>query len=128
MLKANSEILLQTLTLLFTKCILETRVPASWNNAAITLIHKKGDIRNLDYYRPISLLSHMYRLFTRVIVNRLEKKLEFYQPREEAGFRSGFSTNDHLQTLKTVIEKCNEYRKPLILTFVDYEKAFDSIE
>ncbi|PZC75698.1 hypothetical protein B5X24_HaOG205730 [Helicoverpa armigera] len=128
MLKTNTCMLWDALASLFTKCILETQIPNSWHNAIITLIHKKGDIKKLDNYRPISLLSHLYKLFTRVLVNRLDKKLEFFQPREQAGFRSGFSTNDHLQTLKTVIEKCNEYRKPLILTFVDYEKAFDSIE
>ena len=27
-----------------------------------------------------------------------------------------------------VIEVCREYRLPLVLTFVDYEKAFDSVE
>ncbi|KAK6040726.1 hypothetical protein COOONC_21769 [Cooperia oncophora] len=29
---------------------------------------------------------------------------------------------------KTLIERCKEYKMPLILTFVDYTKAFDSVE
>ncbi|XP_073960723.1 uncharacterized protein [Choristoneura fumiferana] len=128
MLKLGSADLWRAIALLFTNCILDGRVPSEWHNAVIILLHKKGDIRKLDNYRPISLLSHMYKLFTRVIMNRLSKKLDDNQPREQAGFRSGFGTNDHLQTLKTVIEKCHEYNKPIIITFVDYEKAFDSVE
>ena len=110
MLKINSEPLQTILAELFTKCLIETKVPENWNNDVITLLHKKGDIKNLDNYRPISLLSHLYKLFTRVIVNRLRQKLDFYQPREQAGFRAGYNTCDHLQVIKTVIEKCREFR------------------
>ncbi|KAK6736808.1 hypothetical protein RB195_019480 [Necator americanus] len=48
--------------------------------------------------------------------------------KEQAGFRQGFSCLDHIQTVSRVIEVCREYRLPLVLTFVDYEKAFDSVE
>ena len=46
---------------------------------------------------------------------------------KQAGFRKGFSCMDHIQTVSRVIEVCREYRLPLVLTFVDYEKAFDSV-
>ncbi|GFN80636.1 retrovirus-related pol polyprotein from type-1 retrotransposable element r2 [Plakobranchus ocellatus] len=39
-----------------------------------------------------------------------------------------FFTTDHLQALNQLIEKCNEYNLPLCLGFIDYEKAFDSVE
>jgi hypothetical protein len=70
----------------------------------------------------------MYKLFTRVLQKRMEKVLDSNQPREQAGFRKGFSTTDHLQTINQIIEKCNEFNIPLCLAFIDYEKAFDSIE
>lgn len=126
-LKLGGEKLLQSIKVLFNECLIQGKTPQQWNNATITLIHKKGDITNLANYRPISLLSHMYKLFTRIIANRLKAKLDLYQPREQAGFRSGYGTNDHLQVLKNLIEKSIEYNKPLVLIFVDYEKAFDTI-
>ena len=127
-IKLGGDTLLETITALFNKCLELEKVPTEWQNAAITLLHKKGDITKLENYRPISLLSTIYKLFMKIIAKRITKKLDFYQPVEQAGFRSGFSTNDHLQVMRTLIEKCNEYKIPIVLIFIDYEKAFDSVE
>eukprot|EP00057_Strongylocentrotus_purpuratus_P009229 XP_011663703.1 PREDICTED: uncharacterized protein LOC105438068 [Strongylocentrotus purpuratus] len=67
-------------------------------------------------------------IFTKVIQNRIKDRLDSNQPREQAGFRAGFSTTDHLQAINQLIEKANEYQLQLCLGFVDYQKAFDSIE
>ena len=40
--------------------------------------------------------SIRYSLFTKIITTRLEKKLDENQPREQAGFRSKYSTTDHI--------------------------------
>ncbi|GFS15998.1 endonuclease-reverse transcriptase [Elysia marginata] len=58
----------------------------------------------------------------------MERILDGNQPREQAGFRKGYSTTDHKHTLNQVIEKSNEYNLPLCVGFIDYEKAFDSVE
>ena len=70
----------------------------------------------------------MYKLFTRVLQKRMEQTLDANQPREQAGFRKGYSTTDHLQSINQVIEKCNEFNLPLCIAYIDYEKAFDSVE
>ncbi|XP_063547113.1 uncharacterized protein LOC134754708, partial [Cydia strobilella] len=72
--------------------------------------------------------SHVYKLFSRVITNRLARRFDDFQPPEQAGFRKGYSTVDHIHALRQVIQKTEEYNLPLWLAFVDYEKAFDSIE
>ena len=59
---------------------------------------------------------------------RLEKKLDETQPREQAGFRSKYSTTDHIHAINQLKEKCREYNIPLCVAFVDYEKAFDSVQ
>ena len=67
---------------------------------------KKGDInfkkwnrKDIKNYRQICLLSNMYKLFTKIITTRLEKKLDENQPREQAGFRSKYSTTDHMHAI-----------------------------
>jgi len=127
-IKEGGDTLLQAISALFSKCLEESKIPDSWNNAVVVLLHKKGDITRLENYRPISLLSQLYKLFTKVITTRLTNRLDFYQPVEQAGFRSGYGTNDHLQTMRLLIEKHNEYKKNIAIAFVDYEKAFDSVE
>ncbi|KAK6762477.1 hypothetical protein RB195_023267 [Necator americanus] len=50
------------------------------------------------------------------------------QLQEQGGFRQRFSCLDYIQTVSRAMEVCREYRLPLVLTVVDYEKAFDSVE
>ncbi|WKX96577.1 hypothetical protein Q1695_012759 [Nippostrongylus brasiliensis] len=70
----------------------------------------------------------VYKLFTRVILNRIDRTLDEGQPCEQAGFRRGFSTIDHIHTVIRLIEVSREYKTPLCLTFIDLKKAFDSVE
>ena len=58
----------------------------------------------------------------------MEGVLNENQPREQAGFKKGYSTADHLQTINQRIEKWNEFKRPLCIGNIDYEKALDSIE
>ncbi|KAK6734142.1 hypothetical protein RB195_017738 [Necator americanus] len=90
------------------------------------LLYKKGDPHDIGNYRPICLLSVTYKLFTRVLLNRIEKVREEGQPCEQAGFRKGFSTIDHIHTVSKLIEVSREYKMPLCLTGL--KKAFDSVE
>ncbi len=67
----------------------------------MVIFFKKGNRKDIKNYRPICLLSNMYKLFTNIISTRLEKKLHVYenQPREQAGFRSKYSTTDHIHAI-----------------------------
>lgn len=128
-LKCGGAVVIEALTKLFNKILRQKQqLPSVWNNANVIILFKKGDAKDLKNYRPISLLSHTYKLFTKILTNRISKQLDENQPMEQAGFRQGFSTMDHLHAVNQVIEKTREYQIPLCLAFIDYEKAFDSIE
>jgi Reverse transcriptase (RNA-dependent DNA polymerase) len=127
-LKRAGRTVSEVLARLFTSCLHEENIPESWKNASIIILHKKGDTEDLKNYRPISLLPILYKVFTKILSNRLETVLDENQPREQAGFRRGYSTMDHIQVVREIIERYQEYKLPLYLGFIDYEKAFDSIK
>ena len=45
----------------------------------------------------------------------------------QAGFRKGYSTIDHIYTLKCIVDVFLCQGRLLFCTFIDYSKAFDSI-
>ena len=46
--------------------------PKTWNQAIIAPIPKKGNIKLLKYWRPISLLCVDYKILTKILSNRLK--------------------------------------------------------
>nr|CDJ82579.1 RNA-directed DNA polymerase (reverse transcriptase) domain containing protein [Haemonchus contortus] len=127
-LKSIPPVIIKTLARLFTRYLSECKVPTSWKTSKTVLLYKKGDPDAIGNYRPICLLSVIYKLFTRVILNRIGRILDEGQPCEQAGFRRRFSTIDHIHTLTRLIEVSREYKMPLCLTFIDLKEAFDTVE
>lgn len=106
-------------------------IPESWSEGFIVPIYKnKGDPANADNYRGITVLSCFGKLFTCILNNRLNSYLENYNVlcEEQAGFRKQYSTNDHIFNLNCLIDLYLRCNKPLYCAFVDYKKAFDSVD
>lgn len=104
------------------------KIPTQWTTSTIILLHKKGDRNEMNNYRPISLMSNIYKVFAKIILWRITRTLDENQPKEQAGFRAGYSTLDHIHTVRQIFEKNKEFNVPFYCCFIDYNKAFDSIE
>ncbi|KAI8428464.1 hypothetical protein MSG28_007275 [Choristoneura fumiferana] len=126
-LKIGACILIPYLTTLFNMVLESERVPEQWRQSHIVLLYKKGNPQDVGNYRPISLLSAIYKLFSSILLSRIGWEIDNNQPVEQAGFRPNYSTNDHIHTIEQLIEKYKEFNRSLYIAFVDYSKAFDSI-
>lgn len=126
-IKIAQEQLALPLTHLFNLILETTETPIQWSDSNIILIYKKGDPHDITNYRPISLLPSIYKIFSSLINIRLIHTLNAQQPIEQAGFRKGFSTIDHIHTLEILIEKYYERQRALYIAYIDYKKAFDTV-
>ena len=93
-------------------------------------IYKRtGDPKQPENYRPITILSCFGKLFTAILNHKLNNFLKHNNILKEnqAGFRSGYSTVDHIFTLHVLTELLKRKKKKLFCLFVDYSKAFDSV-
>lgn len=92
----------------------------------VILLFRKDDREDLKNYQSVYLLSQIYKFVMKYVTNRLTHKLGAYQSVEQAGFRKGYSTFDHLLTMRTLIKKTNEYHLGLYVAFIDCEKAYET--
>ena len=70
-LRLRGEDTIEILTKLFNKIMEMEEIPNQWNEAKVIILHKKGNMKDIKNYRPISLLPHLYKIFTRVILARV---------------------------------------------------------
>ena len=77
-------------------------------------------------FRPITLLCHTYKLFERLILNRIAEHVDAKLIPEQAGFRPGKSCTSQLLNLTEHIE--DDYEKRLITgaVFVDLSATYDT--
>ena len=79
-----------------------------------------------------SLACHILRswvCFTSILNSRLNELFEMYKVlnKNQAGFRKGYSTLDHIHVLHSLINIFKCQKRKLFCAFIDYEKAFDKI-
>ncbi|KAK3545686.1 hypothetical protein QTP70_010891 [Hemibagrus guttatus] len=128
MLKAEEEE-----TPLVLQCVLQDiwekeRCPDIWRIGTIIKLPKKGDLGDCNNWRGITLLSLMSKVFCRIILQRIIAAVDIKLRQEQAGFRKGKSCINHIFMLRQILEQSHEWNSPLYLVFVDFEKAFDSLQ
>ena len=64
----------------------------------------------------------------RILLVRMKIEVDQKLRDEQAGFRKDRSCVDQIATLRNIIEQSLEWNSPLYVTFVDFEKAFDSVD
>lgn len=129
-LKNSCSVMLRLYTNLFNLVLESGVVPNDWTIGFIKPLYKnKGSVDDVDNYRGITLLSCLGKAFTSLLNNRLNLYLTETSGigPEQAGFRSGYSTMDHVFALKALIDLYLTKKKRLYCCFIDYKKAFDTV-
>ena len=97
------------MTTLFNLCTNLEIVPREWGRNIIIPIHKKGDTRDLNNFRGISLSSVVGKMYNRIIEKEVTNFVESMDILGEiqGGFRKDRRTTDQIYILKglTTIRK-----------------------
>ena len=60
--------------------------PEDWEIQEFVVLFKSGDPKLRSNYRTIALISHTSKILLLIIVDRLKRKLESEQPKEQAAY------------------------------------------
>ena len=127
----KSQNLISLLEALFNQCFILGRVPELWGTGIITPVLKSSttDKRDQANYRGITITPAIYKLYCNVINNRLKEWEEENGVLcdSQNGFRKGRSTVDHIVSLTLLIEIRKLKRQSTFAAFIDFTKAYDSI-
>jgi hypothetical protein len=94
----------------------------------LTLVPKKDkDIRYLKNWRPISLLNADYKILAKVLAMRIQQVIPYLINHHQAGCIKNRSTFTNIRSIYDVINYINETKSTGIISFIDYEKAFDTL-
>ena len=127
-LKADIQTSTEMLHPLLTKIWEQEQVPADWKRGHLVKLPKKGDLSSCNNWRGIMLLSIPGKVLSRIILERLKTALDMTLRDEQAGFRQDRSCTDHIATMRIIVEQSLEWQTPLYTVFVDFQKAFDSVD
>jgi len=127
MLRHGKETVAEHLAELFNMIWQDMEVPEDWKKGVIIKLPKKGSLKDCNNWQGITLLSTPSKVFSRVLLNRLQGAVDNTLQDEQAGFRKGRSCTEQIFTLRSITEQSLEHQQDLILNFINFKKAFDSV-
>ena len=110
----------------------EEKIPPDWGLGILVLLfkNKKGSFRDkLINYRPITLLTTLWKFYMKLINNRLMQHLREKNiiSQYQAGFQKRKGCLQHVAAITEICKRRKFYKKKTILTFFDIRKAYDSV-
>lgn len=118
------------LAAIFNACRRVGALPQPWALCGVTPIHKGGDASDPGNYRGIAVGSLLAKLYASMLNERLMEWTERHnlRARGQAGFRKDRRTTDQVFVLRTLIESARAAKQPLYACYVDFKKAYDTID
>ena len=106
-------------------------LPHPVNHTFITLIPKKKNLISVSEYRPISLCNVLYKIFSKVLANRLKKFLNSIITEHQSAFAKGRLITDNIliafETLHCM-KNYNSGSNGFMALKLDMSKAYDRVE
>lgn len=92
-----------------------------------TFIPKENDAREMKKFRPISLLNCCFKVFTKVLTNRLALIIGRLVSEHQTAFIIGRYILESVITAHEVIHSVHSSGQKGMVLKIDYEKAYDRV-
>jgi len=125
---ADSEVSVEALYKLLNKICREEKIPDEWKKGLLVKRPKKGDTTHCQNWREVTLLVIASKILSRIVLDCMKSALDSMLRDEQAGFCRERSCTDQIATLRIIIEQSLECNSGFFLAFIDFEKAFDSVD
>ena len=102
--------------------------PQDWKRSVCIQIPKKSNAKECSNYHTIALILHASRVMLKILQARLQQYVNHEIPDVQAGFRKGRGTRDQIANIHWINKKAREFQKNIYFCFIDYVKAFDSVD
>ena len=99
-----------------------------WKRSVFIPIPKKGNAKECLNYCTIALISHASKVILNILQARLQQYVNCELPDVQAGFRKDRGARDQISNIHWIIKKAREFQKNMYFCFIDYAKAFDSVD
>ena len=129
-MKEIKDLIAPILSHIINKSLQQGYFPTKLKLARVIPLHKGGSSENVNNFRPISILPLLSKIFERTAYNQLYNFLEKYNilTPYQYGFRKNRSTIQAVLNQLEFIYKNLDQKKTVISIFMDFSKAFDSID
>ena len=104
------------------------KIPPLMMKTTVIAILKPGkDGTDPTHFRPISLLSVTYNLLERLILERIQLKINTIIPIEQAGFRKDRGCNEQMLAFSTFVESGFQSHLKSFIVQLDLSAAYDTV-
>ena len=126
--KGCAEHLIYPLIIIFNLSLKTCSFSCFWKNTKVIPVHKVGDVKNCQNYRPIAILSPFAKVFEIVIYKKIFSQVRGIVNDAQHGFFPHRSTQSNLYCLTSNIISAFETGCQLDVIYTDFSKAFDSLD
>ena len=109
------------------KSIQQCSLAAELNISKIALLPKSEDRLLIQNYRPISLLTTLYKIVAKVYANRMKPLLHNWILPSQTGFVPNRCILDNIFLAFETIAWTKENQQELSMLLLDFEKAYDRV-
>ena len=100
-------------------------LPSIMSEGLIAVLYKKGDPKEVRNYRPITLLNSSYKIYAKILVNRMKLALQSFVSTQQLGFVPGRIINEASHLVKLLQAYLDENDEEGLFIAIDWEKAYD---